>query len=299
MSDSGNGHSIADRLPEPASERPAADGTLEARLSENEARLARDEALIAAETARLARDESRLVADEEASRLTRRLSIISVGLGLVLIIAVAGLVIGAAALRHDVDAISAAAPDGSVGTTAIQEGAVTADKLADGSVTGVAIAPGAIGRGKVAPRTIGASELAAGAVTAAAVRSDSLTGTTIREGTLDTVPAARVSGHARTASDASRLGGSSASAYLHGLRTVEATSPTDVRAKKGPVAARCPAGTRVIAGGATVRGPVRGVAIARSAPRGTAAWVAATDGRRDATAPLHLVVKAICAAEGR
>lgn len=277
MSEPGKG----DRVREPTRFR----SMLERRLREDEARLARDEALIAADEARLLEDEQRLAEDERATRLARRLSAISVAVGAALVFAVAGLVIGVIALREDVNAISASAPDESVATEAIQDRAVTADKLAPGSVTVTAVAPGAIST----------SELAADAVTTGKVRRDSLTGADLRESTLGTVPAARES---LRSEDARRLGGLGPADYLSGIETVQASSPTDAGATKGPVAARCPQGTRVLSGGAAVEGLVQNVAIVRSAPDGRAAWAATANGPRDATEPWRLVVTAVCAAGG-
>ena len=266
-------------------ESSAPRATLERRLLDDEARLARDEAVMAADEARLLEDERRLEADERATRLARRLSIISVGLAAALAIATAGLVVSVLALREDVTTISGSAPHNSVATGAIQDAAVTADKLAEGSVTSAAVSPGAIG----------GSALGAGAVTTQHVRNDSLTGADIRESTLSTVPAAQKSG---SAEDAKQLGSRPPGAYLRSIQTIQASSPTDVTATKGPVAARCPEGKRVVSGGATVEGLVRDVAIVRSAPDGWAAWVAAANGPRDATEAWRLVVTAICATGG-
>jgi hypothetical protein len=278
MSGSGN----SDRLPKP----PPLPTTLERRLRADEVRLARDEALIAADEARLLEDEQRLAADERDTRLARRLSATSAGLAAALVIAVAGLVIGVIALREDVDAISSSAGENSVGTGAIRDSAVTAGKLADGSVTGAAVAAGAI-RG---------SELGANAVTTGAVRRDSLTGADVRESTLGTVPSARES---QQAADSTRLDGRLPAAYLSGVETVEASTPMDTGATKGPLAARCPDGTRVISGGAAVEGFLREVALVSSAPDGRGAWAAIANGPRDATEPWRLIVTAVCAAGGR
>jgi hypothetical protein len=250
-----------------------------------EQRLARDEALIAQDEARLLADEQRLAADERATRLARRVSLFGAGLAVALAIAVAGLVLGVIAVREDVDAISSSAPENSVGSEAIRGSAVTADKLADGSVTISAVAGDAIGD----------SELGADAVTSDTVRRDSLTGADVRESTLGAVPTAR---EAQRAGDAMRLGGLSRSAFLSGVETVEASTSTDTRPTKGPLAARCPEGKRVVSGGAAVEGLMRGVAILRSAPDGRGGWAATGAGPADATQGWRLVVTAVCAAGG-
>lgn len=250
-----------------------------------EQRLARDEALIAADEARLLADEQRLAADERATRLARRVSLFGTGLAVVLAIAVAGLVLGVIAVREDIDAISNSAPEDSVASEAIRESAITTDKLADGSVTSAAVARDAIG----------GSELGDDAVTSDTVRRDSLTGADVRESTLGAVPSAW---EAQRSGDAMRLGGLPRSAYVSGIETVEASTSTDTRPTKGPLAARCPDGKRVVSGGAAVEGLVRGVAILRSAPDGRGAWAATAEGPADATPGWRLVVTAVCAAGG-
>ena len=188
-------------------------------------------------------------------RLNRRLTI---GLGVALAIAVAGLVVALVALRRDVGELSTAAPHDSVSTAAIEDGAVTADKLAGGSVTAAALAHGAV-RG---------AQLAPGAVTESSVAADSLTGASVRESALAQVPSARDSGDSR------ELAGLPGSAYLSQVRTVRAESPLDSSGVKGPLGARCPDGLRILSGGASIEGVVYGVAIATSAPRNGDEWVA-------------------------
>ena len=266
MSDSPNGDRLQARPPE---SRSLDETALASRLSADEARLARDEALLADDEARLVRDEQRLAADEETARLARRLSVISIALAVVLAIAMAGLMIGVIALREDVEAISTTVPDDSVATSSIQDAAVTGAELADRSVT------------------------------ARKVGRDSLTGAQVREGTLDTVPAARVARTARNAANASELGGLPKWAYVSGIETAVASSATDTRATKGPLVAHCPFATHVISGGAAIEGPVRGVALVRSEPSGTEAWLAAAAGNRTSLTPWRLVVRAICATGGR
>ena len=269
MFDSQNGDPVQAQPPEPRSPWPLDEAALARRLSDDEARLARDEALLADDEARLVRDEQRLADDEEAARLARRLSVMSFALAVVLAIAMTGVVIGVIALREDVDAISTTVPDDSVATSSIQDAAVTGAELADRSVS------------------------------AGKVRRDSLTGAHVREGTLDTVPSARVARTSRNALNASELGGLPKWAYVSGIETAVASSATDTRATKGPLVAHCPFGTHVISGGAAIEGPVRGVALVRSEPSGTEAWLAAAAGSRTPSAPWRLVVRAICATGGR
>ncbi len=98
--------------------------------------------------------------------------------------------------------------------------------------------------------------------------------------------------------DATRLGGSAASSYVSRIRRVRVASASDGHRVKGPLRARCPAGTQVVSGGAAVEGAVRGVALAQSTPAGRRGWVAVADRRGRWTAPWRLVMRAICVAGG-
>jgi hypothetical protein len=257
---------------------------LEARLTEDEERLAADEQRLAADEQRLSRDEARIEAEEVEVKENRIVAWFGVGLALVLVVAVTALVLGLIAVQDDVGSIRRAAGDGSVATAALQDGAVTMEKLAVGAVTRDAVAGEAIGTAELAPRS----------VTGAQVARDTLTGADIREPSLGPVPVAR---KARVADDAARLGGLPARVYLSRLSDVRATTVTDARRVKGPLTARCPAGTRVISGGAAVRGVATGAALTRSEPEDGTGWTA-TARVASARRAWRLVVTAICAAGG-
>lgn len=250
-----------------------------------EQRLAADEARLTADEARLTRDEARLEAEEAEVQESRAVAWVGVGLAFVLVIAVTALVLGVLALQGDVVAIKRSAPAGSVGTDALQAQAVTLDKLA----------PGAVTREAVAGEAIGPDELAPGAVTGAHVARNALTGADVRERTLGEVPSAR---RARSAADAARLGGVPANVYLSRVVDVRATTPTDARRSKGPLTARCPAGTRVISGGAAVVGALRGAALLRNEPDGATGWTATARVARDPMPAWRLSVTAVCARGG-
>jgi hypothetical protein len=130
---------------------------------------------------------------------------------------------------------------------------------------------------------------------AAQVAQNSLTGASIEESTLGRVPQAA---EARRAQDAVRLGALPATSYLSRLRTVQVASLTDTEAIKGPLAAPCPAGFRIISGGAAVEGVPSGVAILRNAPSGSGEWVAAAAEFDSPGGAWRLVVTAICAEGG-
>jgi len=251
---------------------------LEQRLADDEARLARDEV-------RLSHDEARLEAEEAEVRESRIVAWFGVGLALALVVAVTALVIGVVALNEDVSSIRRSAADDSVATAALEDGAVTSDKLAGRAVTQAAVAAGAIGPAQIQP----------GAIAGAHVARDSLTGADIRERALGVVPVART---ARTALDATRLGGLPARVYLSAVADVRAASLTDARPTKGPLTARCPAGSRVISGGATIRGAVHGAALVANAPDGDSAWTATARVVRTSPPAWQLVVSAVCAQGG-
>jgi hypothetical protein len=265
-----------------------------------ELRLRRDEERIGADEARLARDEARLDADERTLRRSRSVAIIAAALAGTLAVAVAGLVVALFALNRDIDAVARAAPkDDSVGTVAIKNDAVTADKLAIGSVTGAALAPGAVSSPAIATGGIDRRALGRGAVGRSEVGRNALTGAQIAEGTLGRVPSARSAARATVAGDAQALGGVSPTGYISQVKFVRAATRTNARRTKGPLSAACPAGMRIIAGGAAVDGPSRGVALVRSAPTAAQDWVAVADAYRANGTPWRLVVTAVCATGGR
>ena len=62
--------------------------------------------------------------------------------------------------------------------------------------------------------------------------------------------------------------------------------------------ARCPAGTRVISGGAAIRGAVSGAALVTNAPDGGTGWAATARVARNDRPAWRLVVTAVCARGG-
>jgi hypothetical protein len=188
-------------------------------------------------------------------------------------------VLGVLALRDDIGLLQRSAPAGSVDTQSLVDGSVTADKLA----------PAAVEQGAVADRAIGAAQLAADAVTGAGVAPNSLTGRDIVERTLTAVPAAR---------DAAKLGDVPAHEYVSQLFDVSVSSATDASKTKGPVIASCPRGSRVVSGGAAIRGALQGAALVANGPDGNRAWSAtARVARRDAPS-WRLEVTVICGVGG-
>jgi hypothetical protein len=245
---------------------------LEARLADDEARLARDER-------RLTADEARIEADEAEIRESRIVGWFGAGIAMVLAIAIAALVLAVIAVQDDVGLISRAAPKGSVATSSLRDDSVTAEK----------IAPDAVGRPAVAAAAIGPEELAADAVSGAKVAANSLTGTDIVESKLKTVPSAR---------DAAKLGGVPAVAYLSQVFDVSASSATDASPIKGPVVASCPRGSRIVSGGAAIRGAARGAALTANSPVGSTGWTATARVARTPPPSWRLVVTAICGVGG-
>ncbi len=259
--------------------------TLEARLQTDEDRLLADEARIAA--------DERLL---RANRLVARIAIVLAG---TLIIAVAGLTISLFALNRNIETVAKAAPkDNSVGPAALKTAAVTASKIAPGSVSTGAIAADGVLRADIAPSAVGGAQIAVGSVTGGDVKHDTLTGAQIDERTLHQVPSAQTATRAGTARDAQSLGGVSSSSYLSRITVVRAATTASQQRTKGPVAARCPSGMRVVSGGASVDGTSHGVAIARSAPDAGETWTAVANTYHAPNVPWRLVVTAICVTGG-
>ncbi|MCC6830467.1 MAG: hypothetical protein IT200_03900 [Thermoleophilia bacterium] len=289
----------------------AADLALENRLEANEARMARDEGRIAQE-----------------ERWLRRSWRLETAMLAMLALTGGALFMSWFALNRDVEAVARAAPkQDSVGTGAIRSGAVTGDKLADGAVTASKLTRGAVTAGALAPRAVGAAalapkavgaaalapasvgrlalatgavgpnKLADAAVTGRAIADGSITGVDVAEHTL-TVGSATRATSAVQARNAASLGGVAAGRYVSRVTLVRQASTTSTLRARGPITATCPAGTRVIAGGAAVDGSARGVALVSSAPEGDAAWTAEAAAAERPAAPWRLVVTAICADGG-
>lgn len=238
------------------------------------------EARLVADEQRLLRDEERLEVEEEQVERNRTVAYLGIAMAGVLGVAVAALVLAVLAVRDDVDALGRrTAPTGSVSTAALQDRSVTAAKLATGAVGAYAIQTGSVGTNAFAPSAIFSEQVAPNA----------LTGHDIRESSLQTVPSAE---------DAARLGGRSAGAYLASPTTVSETGVTNTDRTKGPLTVRCPAGTRVLSGGAAVQGAAAGASLVRNTPDGTTGWTATAHVDRTPEPSWRLVVTAICAATG-
>lgn len=254
-----------------------------------EDRLTADEARLAADERRLAADEARIEAEEEEISESRVIAWSGIALACVLIVAVTALVISVVALEDDVHTIRSFAAKDSVGTLAIRDGAVTAEKLASGSVS----------RDAVAGEAIGTQEMEPNAVTGALVAPNTLTGADIREGSLGSVPAAKRATSAGTADDSGRLGGIPAPAFLSSVVDSRAVTGLNASSPKGPLTAHCPVGSRVISGGARIRGVIHGAAIVSNTPESGTAWTATARVAGSRPRPWQLVVTAICATGGK
>jgi hypothetical protein len=266
--------------------------------------------------ARIAEEDRKLAAEEKRIKTNRILIAVSFGLTL---LAIAALATSLVAVNRDIEAVAKAEPkEASVGTSAIQDGAVTPPKLATGAVTPAKLAPGAVTAEKLAeasvtsvaiasqavvnaglaPKAVGTKKLADAAVTGAKTAKNTLTGANIDESTLGKVPQAANADKAKSANNASSLGGVQAAAYVSGLQLAQAVSEQNAQGLKGPIEASCPSGTQVVAGGAAISGDVQGVAITTSAPSGDAAWTATAEAFEPPGGAWQLVVTAICASGG-
>jgi hypothetical protein len=253
------------------------------------------EARLDADEARLSYDEARLEAEEAEVQENRIVAWFGVAIALVLVVAVTALVLSVFALRDDVGTMRRFSPAGSVGTLSLRDEAVTREKLAPGAVDRTALAGAAVGREQIAPGAVGREQIAAGSIAGAQVARDALTGAAIKERTLGVVPAART---ARTASDSARLGGLPSRVFLSSVVDVRIASGTDVRQVKGPLVARCPTGSRVLSGGARIRGAARGAAIVTNAPEQETGWTATARVSATPARTWQLVVSAVCADGG-
>lgn len=263
---------------------------LERRLVADEERLEKDERRLAKDEQRLLQDEARLAEDETG---IRRNWWAAIGIGALVAMTIAALVIGLVALNRDIETVAKATPkNDSVGTAAIQDAAVTGAKLHAGAVTAGTIGTGAVTGGAIAAKAVTSGKIAPGAVTGASVAGNALTGADIAESTLGTVPAASWAGNTGA------LGGVAASRYARDVTLVSTATSTGTLSVRGPVLAYCPTGTRVVGGGASIDGARSGVAITTSTPSGTTAWSAEAVAASGITTPWRLVVTAICAHGG-
>lgn len=244
------------------------------------------ESEIMLEMRRIARDEQRITADERKIRLDWWMAL---GALVLAVLAIVAIILSVLALNRDIESVAKAAPkDNSVGTSAIQNGAVTAPKLAAGALGTNAIANGAVTAPKLAVGAVGTAKLAGKGVTAVKVADNTLTGAQINESTLGQVP---------TAANALKLGGIAPVAFVSGVKIVTAATDQTSAALKGPTAATCPSGSRVVGGGAEVQG-ASNVALIESAPSGTSAWTAIAGSQGGSTPSWKLIVYAICATGG-
>ena len=180
-----------------------------------------------------------------------------VGLGVVLTIAVAALVLAMIAVQDDVGVDPAGrAADRASNTVALRDDSVTADEA----------------RPRRRRRARPSRTARSGAPSSRVARSPARRSHRIRS-------PAPTSGSDRWARSPrprtpTRLGGVAAHRYLSQVFDVSAPSVTDQPPIKGPVVARCPAGSRVISGGATIAGAARGAAFVSNAPAGATGWTA-------------------------
>jgi hypothetical protein len=253
---------------------------LESRLAADEQRLLQDEQRLLQDERRLLEDEARLEVEDEQVKRNRAVAYLTAAMAVVLAVAVTALVLAVLAIQDDVDALGRrSAPSDSVSTGALQDASVTAEKLASGAVGPSALQGGAVGT----------NALAADSVFSEQVAPNALTGADIRESSLRAVPAAET---------AERLGERPASSYLASPVAVSETGVTNREATKGPLTVRCPAGTRVLSGGAAIEGAAAGASLVRSLPDGTTGWTATAHVARTPEPSWRLVVTAICAATG-
>jgi hypothetical protein len=158
-----------------------------------------------------------------------------------------------------VAAVEATVPKNSVGTPQLMAGAVTAGKIAANAVTNVKIANNAITNAKLGTNAITNSKLASGAVTSAKVQNNSLLAS-------DFAPNQLPRGATGPAGPQGPGGppGAAGTPGLSGIQVMVETTPTDSSNKAALVT--CPAGKKLIGGGASTLGEAAGVALGESNP---------------------------------
>jgi hypothetical protein len=161
-----------------------------------------------------------------------------------------------------VAAMEAIVPNNSVGTPQLKASAVTAGKIAPNAVTNVKIANNAVSNAKIGTNAITNSKLAGGAVTSAKVQNNSLLAADFAPNQLPR-GATGPTGPQGPAGPAGQAGAAGPPG-LSSVQIVVETSVTD-SGNKGALVT-CPAGKKLIGGGASTLGDAAGVYLGESNP---------------------------------
>jgi hypothetical protein len=196
-------------------------------------------------------------------------------------------VLAAIALSVSLGGVSYAVAAGSIDSREIRNGTVQSRDVRDGGLQGR----------DVANATLQGRDLANGTVQSRDVRDGALRGVDVNDRSLGGVDLAENTLGDREINepdlDIQRLGGIDAGRFVKNVRRVQSQTASDAATPKSVPPARCPAGKRLLGGGArVVAGAPVPVALSVNAPNGNT-WEAAAY----ATAPTgnwQLVAVAIC-----
>jgi hypothetical protein len=176
---------------------------------------------------------------------------------------------------------------GSIGSREIRDGTVQSRDVRNDSLSGVDVENNSLGGGDIAAGTIRGRDVAAGAIRSREISDRSIFSRDVASNSLGDreidEPQLEVN----------RLGGVPSRRYIRNVQNVQTATGSDPVTPKAAPPARCPAGKRLIGGGASVVAPAPvPVALSANGPSGNA-WAAIAY----ATAPTgnwQLVAVAIC-----
>jgi hypothetical protein len=139
------------------------------------------------------------------------------------------------------------AASGQISGAQIKPKSLPANRLKAKSITGNQIKNGAIGQAQLKPGSISAKQIKAGSITGSQIKAGSISGTQVQANSLGA-----------TQINQSTLTGISA-ANIHTVQYVTTTVPLPPETENGTTAvATCPAGMKVIGGGASTSNPKAG-----------------------------------------
>jgi hypothetical protein len=197
------------------------------------------------------------------------------------------MVVALLALFVALGGVSYGVATGSIDSREIKNGAVQSRDVRDDSLRGIDVENNSLGGGDIAAGTVRGRDIAAGAIRTREITDRSIFGRDVASNSLGDREVAEPQ------LEINRLGGIDSGRYVRNVRRVRTATAGDPVAVKATPPARCPAGKRLVGGGARVvaAAPVP-VALSANGPSGNA-WVAAAY----ATAPTgswQLVAVAIC-----
>lgn len=192
--------------------------------------------------------------------------------------------------------------NGSVSTLKLRSGAVTTLKLRNGAVTGIKIAPGAVGSTQLADGGVRSVDLGGGVVTEGKLKNGAVTESKLFNSAVtnsklgpNSVATGKIADGAVTSA---KLAPSFLGQLVKNVSYVTESSGI-IPISSETITAQCPAGKRVIGGGARIVGPNAKVALSESGPvvdgGNHTGWTATANEFAEEAADWTLDVTAICA----